>query len=68
MDDVTLDVVLPDRLVIHSKSQGQDIDQGKEYHVEVDLPNEPVDLDAVRAEFNKASKTLRVYTIKKARK
>ncbi|KAK3821027.1 MAG: pre-RNA processing PIH1/Nop17-domain-containing protein [Benniella sp.] len=68
MDGVTLDVVLPDRLVIHSKSQGLDIDQGKEYHVEVDLPNEPVDLDAVRAEFNKASKTLRVYTIKKARK
>lgn len=65
MDGVTLDVISPDRLVLHSKSQGQDIDQGKEYHVEVDLPNEPVDLDAIQAEFNKATKTLRVYTIKK---
>ncbi|KAI8606375.1 pre-RNA processing PIH1/Nop17-domain-containing protein [Dissophora ornata] len=65
MDGVTLDIVSPDKLVLHSKSQGQSVDNGKEYHVEVDLPNEPVDLDAVRAEFNKAKRILRVYTIKK---
>ncbi|KAF9961969.1 hypothetical protein BGZ72_000592 [Mortierella alpina] len=51
MDGVTLDVVLPDKLILHSKSQGQSIDGGMEYHVEVDLPNEPVGLDSVQAEF-----------------
>ncbi|KAG0240746.1 hypothetical protein BGX31_001684 [Mortierella sp. GBA43] len=65
MNGVTLDVILPDRLVLHSKSQGLDVDQGKEYHAEVDLPNDPVDVDAIQAEFNKATRTLRVYTIKK---
>ncbi|KAF9119028.1 hypothetical protein BGW39_000663 [Mortierella sp. 14UC] len=68
MEGVTLDVVLPDKLIIHSKSQGQSIDQGKEYHAEIDMPNEPLDLDNIRAEFNKAKQTLRVYTIKKKRK
>ncbi|KAF9948283.1 hypothetical protein BGZ65_008180 [Modicella reniformis] len=65
MEGVTLDVVLPDRLVLHSKSQGQSVDHGKEYHAEVDLPNEPTDLDAIQAEFNMATRKLRVYTIKK---
>ncbi|KAG0210466.1 PIH1 domain-containing protein 1 [Mortierella sp. GBA30] len=68
MENVTLDVVLPDKLILHSKSQGQNIDGGKEYHTEVDLPNEPVDLDAVSAEFNMEKRVLRVYTIKKKRK
>ncbi|KAG0369167.1 hypothetical protein BGZ54_000157 [Gamsiella multidivaricata] len=68
MDGVTLDVVLPDKLVLHSKSQGKSADNGKEYHLEVELPNEPVDLDAIKAEFNKAKRTLRVYTIKQKRK
>ncbi|KAG0317286.1 PIH1 domain-containing protein 1 [Dissophora globulifera] len=68
MDGVTLDVVSPDRLILHSKSQGQDVDGGNEYHVEVDLPNEPVDLDTVRAEFSKSKSSLRIYTIKKKRK
>ncbi|KAK3841532.1 MAG: pre-RNA processing PIH1/Nop17-domain-containing protein [Linnemannia gamsii] len=68
MEGVTLDVVLPDKLIIHSKSQGQSIDQGKEYHAEIDMPNEPLDLDNIRAEFSKAKQTLRVYTIKKKRK
>jgi len=68
MGGVTLDVVLPDKLIIHSKSQGQIVDQGKEYHAEVDMPNEPLDLDNIRAEFNKSKRTLRVYTIKKKRK
>ncbi|KAG0255886.1 hypothetical protein BG011_004879 [Mortierella polycephala] len=67
MDGVTLDVVLPDKLVLHSKSQGQGVDQGKEYHVEVDMPNEPLDIDAVYAEFSKPKRTLRVYTLKKKR-
>ncbi|KAF9566861.1 hypothetical protein EC968_003561 [Mortierella alpina] len=68
MDGVTLDVVLPDKLILHSKSQGQSVDGGKEYHVEVDLPNEPVDLDSVKAEFNKEKKVVRIYTLKKKRK
>ncbi|KAF9905992.1 hypothetical protein EC991_001151 [Linnemannia zychae] len=68
MEGVTLDVVLPDKLIIHSTSQGQSIDQGKEYHAEIDMPNEPLDLDNIRAEFNKAKQTLRIYTIKKRRK
>ncbi|KAG0202358.1 hypothetical protein BGX33_009760 [Mortierella sp. NVP41] len=68
MDGVTLDVVLPDKLIIHSKSQGESVDQGKEYHAEIDMPNEPLDIDNIRAEFNKAKRTLRVYTIKKKRK
>ncbi|KAG0096054.1 PIH1 domain-containing protein 1 [Podila epicladia] len=67
INDVTLDVVLPDRLVVHSTSQGQGIDQGKEYHCEVDLPNEPVDLDTIHAEFNRATRQLRVFTTKKKR-
>ena len=68
MEGVTLDVVLPDKLIIHSKSQGKAIDQGKEYHTEIDMPNEPLDLDNIRAEFNKATHTLRIYTLKKKRK
>ncbi|KAG0063628.1 hypothetical protein BGZ90_002562 [Linnemannia elongata] len=68
MEGVTLDVVLPDKLIIHSKSQGEAIDQGKEYHAEIDMPNEPLDLDNILAEFNKATHTLRVYTLKKKRK
>ncbi|KAF9170707.1 hypothetical protein BGX21_003872 [Mortierella sp. AD011] len=64
MNGVTLDVVLPDKLVLHAKSQ----DGGKDYHAEIDLPNEPVDVDAVQAEFSITTKTLRVYTIKKKRK
>ncbi|KAF9540495.1 hypothetical protein EC957_004068 [Mortierella hygrophila] len=68
MEGVTLDVVLPDKLVIHSKSQGEAINQGKEYHAEIDMPNEPLDLDNIRAEFNKATHTLRIYTLKKKRK
>ncbi|KAG9320898.1 hypothetical protein KVV02_008682 [Mortierella alpina] len=68
MDGVTLDIVLPDKLILHSKSQGQSLDSGKEYHVEVDLPNEPVDLDSVKAEFSKEKKVLRIYTLKKKRK
>ncbi|KAG0341307.1 PIH1 domain-containing protein 1 [Podila horticola] len=67
INDVTLDVVLPDKLVVHSTSQGQGIDQGKEYHCEIDLPNEPVDLDTIHAEFNRATRKLRVFTIKKKR-
>ncbi|GJJ67993.1 hypothetical protein EMPS_00339 [Entomortierella parvispora] len=67
IEDVTLDVVLPDKLVLHSKSQGQDVDHGKEYHAEVDMPNEPIDLDTISAEFNKDTRTLRVYTLKKRR-
>ncbi|KAF9303520.1 PIH1 domain-containing protein 1 [Mortierella antarctica] len=67
INDVTLDVVLPDKLVVHSTSQGQGIDQGKEYHCEVDLLNEPVDLDTIHAEFNRATRKLRVFTIKKKR-
>ncbi|KAF9284564.1 hypothetical protein BGZ68_004599 [Mortierella alpina] len=68
MDGVTLDVVLPDKLILHSQSQGQSIDSGKEYHVEVDLPNEPVDLNSVKAEFSKvsvvmASKTLAILNL-----
>lgn len=62
-----MDVVLPDKLVLHSKSQGHGVDQGKEYHAEVDMPNEPVDLDSISAEFNKDTQTLRVYTLKKRR-
>ncbi|KAF9199301.1 hypothetical protein BGZ49_010617 [Haplosporangium sp. Z 27] len=61
MDGVTLDVVLPDKLVLHSSNQ----DGGKDYHAEIDLPNEPVDIDAIQAEFNLATRTLRVFTIKK---
>ncbi|KAF9962234.1 hypothetical protein BGZ70_008095 [Mortierella alpina] len=68
MEGVTLDIVLPDKLVLHSKSQGQSLDDGKEYHVEVDLPNEPVDLDSLKAEFSKDKKVLRVYTLKMKRK
>ncbi len=68
MDGVTLDVVSPDKLILHSKSQGQSLDNGKEYHVEMDLPNEPVDLDSIKAEFNKEKKVLRIYTLKKKRK
>ncbi|KAG0310377.1 hypothetical protein BGZ97_012601 [Linnemannia gamsii] len=68
MEGVTLDVVLPDKLIIHSKSQGDSVDQGKEYHAEIDMPNEPLDLDNIRAEFNKAKHTLRIYTLKKKRK
>ncbi|KAF9128896.1 hypothetical protein BGX30_014153 [Mortierella sp. GBA39] len=68
MEGVTLDVVLPDKLIIHSKSQGETINQGKEYHAEIDMPNEPLDLDNIRAEFNKATHTLRIYTLKKKRK
>ncbi|KAK5797143.1 pre-RNA processing PIH1/Nop17-domain-containing protein [Linnemannia elongata] len=68
MEGVTLDVVLPDKLIIHSKSQGEAIDQGKEYHAEIDMPNEPLDLDNILAEFNKATHTLRIYTLKKKRK
>ncbi|KAF9383284.1 hypothetical protein CPB97_006609 [Podila verticillata] len=67
INDITLDVVLPDKLVVHSTSQGQGIDQGKEYHCEVDMPNEPVDLDTIHAEFNRATRTLRVFTTKKKR-
>ncbi|KAG0046617.1 hypothetical protein BGZ83_008224 [Gryganskiella cystojenkinii] len=67
MEGVTLDVVQPDKLVLHSTSQGQDVDQGKEYHAEVDMPNEPLDLDNLYAEFNKDTRTLRVYTLKKKR-
>ncbi|KAF9920108.1 hypothetical protein FBU30_010109 [Linnemannia zychae] len=68
MNGVTLDVVLPDKLVIHSKSQGKSIDQGKEYHAEIEMPNEPLDLDSIRAEFNRSKRTLRIYTLKKKRK
>ncbi|CAO3566521.1 unnamed protein product [Mortierella alpina] len=68
MDGVTLDVVLPDKLVFHSQSQGQSLDGGKEYHVEVDLPNEPVDLDSLKAEFSRDKKVLRIYTLKKKRR
>ncbi|KAF9274019.1 hypothetical protein BGZ88_003337 [Linnemannia elongata] len=68
MENVTLDVVLPDKLIIHSKSQGEAIDQGKEYHAEIDMPNEPLDLDNILAEFNKGTHTLRIYTLKKKRK
>ncbi|KAG0038487.1 PIH1 domain-containing protein 1 [Podila clonocystis] len=67
INDITLDVVLPDKLVVHSTSQGKGIDQGKEYHCEVDLPNEPVDLDTIHAEFNRTTRTLRVFTTKKKR-
>ncbi|KAG0018884.1 PIH1 domain-containing protein 1 [Podila clonocystis] len=67
INDITLDVVLPDKLVVHSTSQGNGIDQGKEYHCEVDLPNEPVDLDTIHAEFNRTTRTLRVFTTKKKR-
>ncbi|KAG0346218.1 PIH1 domain-containing protein 1 [Podila humilis] len=67
IQDVTIDVVLPDKLVIHSSSQGQSIDQGKGYHCQVDLPNEPVDLDTIHAEFDKSSRVLRIYTSKRKR-
>ncbi|KAF9114379.1 PIH1 domain-containing protein 1 [Mortierella sp. AM989] len=68
MDGVTLDIVSPDKLVLHSRSQDHSLDGGKGYHAEIDLPNEPVDLDNIQAEFNRATSTLRVYTIKKKRK
>ncbi|KAF9433046.1 PIH1 domain-containing protein 1 [Entomortierella beljakovae] len=61
MDGITVDIVSPDKLVLHAKSQ----DGGNDYHAEIDLLNEPVDLENVKAEFNKSSRTLRVYTIKK---
>lgn len=31
------------------------------------MPNEPVDLDTIHAEFNRATRTLRVFTTKKKR-
>ncbi|KAF9584316.1 hypothetical protein BGW38_006890 [Lunasporangiospora selenospora] len=61
---VTLDVVLPDKLVLHSKSRGLEIDQGREYHAEVDMPNEPLDPNSIRAVFNKKRGILRVFTTK----
>ncbi|KAF9969877.1 hypothetical protein BGZ73_007572, partial [Actinomortierella ambigua] len=65
--DITVDIVAPDRVVMHSKSQGVAVDGGKEYHAEVDLPNEPVDLATLRAEFHRKRRILRIYTLKKRR-
>ncbi|KAI1295984.1 hypothetical protein EDD11_007629 [Mortierella claussenii] len=64
---VTVDIVSPDKLVVHSSSQRPTIDGGKGYHAEIDLPNEPIDLDSVQAEFNRATRKLRVYTNKRCK-
>ncbi|ORZ20134.1 pre-RNA processing PIH1/Nop17-domain-containing protein [Lobosporangium transversale] len=61
--DITVDIVLRNKLVVHAKSQGKKVDGGKDYHLEVDLPNRPVGLETLDAEFNKQTRTLRVYTL-----
>ena len=62
-----MDIISPDKLVIHSRvynNQSKESNHGiSSYHAEIELPNEPIDLDAVKAEFNISKKILRVYTI-----